>query len=92
MELLQCPKCGCKDYQTELVNIHLKSTCKSCGAFIKFLSQGNKIDKFPFGKYKDQLISECQDKPYFIWLTEQTHFKLGGALKNAIIERLKNWK
>lgn len=88
MNTIICAKCGHDGYILSKANIHLKATCKKCGAFIKFVPQENIMERFPFGQYKNELISKCEDKNYLNWLLTQQNIKISNSLKNAILKQL----
>lgn len=53
-------------------------------------STASPIQKFPFGKYKYQKISQCTDLPYMTWLVEEADIDY--RLKSAISRRIKELK
>jgi hypothetical protein len=88
-ENISCNNCGSLDYNTSISGPHLKATCKSCGKFIKFISQNNS-HRLYFGKYKGFLINEMVDVGYLIWLIENTNMKR--VYIDAINERIEELK
>ena len=61
---------------------HLKASCPSCGAYIKFLGQGGPPTLY-FGKYKGETLAQVAhtDPRYLRWLREQD-------IKPALIEAI----
>jgi hypothetical protein len=86
MENIICKKCGKEnDYSTQLKGMHNAATCNNCQSFIKNISYAE--SKFYVGKYRDVLISECEDLEYIIWFVENTNPK--EKVKIACISRIE---
>jgi hypothetical protein len=89
MENIVCKKCGAEnDFSAELKGIHNVATCNKCNSFIKNIPYSQ--PKFYFGKYKDNLISECTDLNYLQWFLENTKPKAN--IKVATISRIETLK
>lgn len=85
MEQLVCKKCGAiDDYTTEQKSNNLVATC-TCGAFIKNIP--TEKPKFYFGKYKDNVIEDCNDLSYLIWARDNMN-ALKGRQKQAVLDRI----
>ena len=66
MEIIYCPKCGCKEYTIHEVPPHRQARCKDCGAYIKNLQQDDLT--FWFGKYKGCKLSGMKSIEETKWL------------------------
>lgn len=84
---IQCNGCKSYEYTTIKSGIHLRANCAKCGKYIKNLPQNNAIEKIPFGKFKDTLISEITDLKYLVWIVQKLDVK--GSLLVTIQERIK---
>lgn len=84
-----CKNCGLiNDYSIKAIGNNNVCNCNGCGTFL-----GNhpheynyKEVRMPFGKYKDELVSEISDIPYFEWLNNSV--KLKGNLKKAVLQKI----
>ena len=93
MNQLLCKFCGPNEPIFKQNGPHTQANCSLCGAFIKFVPQGNDIEFMPFGKYKGQKIETIMDKSYLRWLIEnlksgQCNFKNPEKLIKALEGRL----
>lgn len=94
---LTCQKCGLVQEESELRteriflsnnrDYHLKASCSSCGAYIKFLPH-DPIPQLHFGKYKGWPIAEINriDPDYIKWLLKQD---IKPKLRATILEVLR---
>jgi hypothetical protein len=84
-----CNKCGLVDnYRTELKNGQKVAHCNGCNSFIKNIPY--QPAKFYFGKYKDTLISDCNDLQYCEWFLGNTNPKAN--IKLAVINKIIDLK
>jgi len=81
-----CKACGSIDrfYAQQKAN-NIVAYCEDCGSYIKNLPQGNP-QAFYFGKYKDTLVSECNDLSYLKWAIE--NIKCTSSMKQALTDRI----
>ena len=86
MEQLKCPSCN-HTGEPELApsKQHIGAYCKQCGAWLKWMPQGD--PKFYFGKYSGTLIKDCEDLAYLKWFKENIRQK-GYSLRIAVDNRI----
>lgn len=88
--MVQCKKCGSKNYYTEKSGPHLKAICNDCNSYIQFVPQGFTDETIMFyGKYKGEPLAKIP-ADYFIWLYENT--KVSGSLKLYIEKNMDIFK
>lgn len=86
---IKCNKCGeINNYRTEMKNGQNVAHCNICGSFIKNIPY--QTPKFYFGKYKGQLISDCQDLGYLQWMVTSGVVKAN--IKDAVIDQISKIK
>ena len=87
---IKCNKCGeVNNYRTEMKNGQNVAHCIKCGSYIKNIPYV-KEHKFYFGKYKDKLISDCQDLEYLQWLITGKIVKAN--IREAVITQIEKIK
>ena len=83
-----CNTCNSKNIDTIFSDGAMSYFCKDCNAYNgsahNYISTGL---KFPFGKYKGNLIELSTDSNYLSWILEGS--KVDKGYKIAVINRLK---
>lgn len=71
-----CKKCDSYvNVRIEIKGTHNTAYCVECDSYIKHVPKNQSELKFYFGKYKNQIISKCDDEQYLYWVLKNVSLK-----------------